>query len=243
MTDNAPSYDIAAIRRLLMFVFDDPGLDAFCQEHFLDIYDLFSRGMRMDEKITTVVDHCRRRVDYLDRLLQAVRDINEDLFFKHGPYLVPADQLVSGMVVRTDPFDMVAELTEWKLVHSESQLLLNALRIPLDYLTIYRFNHDPDRLDEAGYKWQELCVRRLRSVPDKWNLQYAYTPVLDDLRAQTSSLDEITRQLMQTDIQRPDFKTVYFQLTELRGILWDILTAADKRITALIEALKPVIGG
>ena len=49
---DASSFDIAAIRQRLTNAFDDPGLDAFCMDHFPQVYDKFSRGMRRDEKIT-----------------------------------------------------------------------------------------------------------------------------------------------------------------------------------------------
>ncbi len=146
---------------------------------------------------------------------------------------------------------LVDELGEWKLVHNESQTLLNALNIPFDYLTAYRFDYlTADyltayhlySLEQADLKWQ-TCVRKLRSVPEKWNLQYAYASDLDDLRAKTSNLNDITKMLAQTeDIEKPEFKYVYSQIGELKDILWDVLTVADKKIMLLIETLKTVIG-
>jgi len=154
------------------------------------------------------------------------------------------DQLASTVVTSTNPIDLFAELVEWKLIHNESQMLLNALNIPFDYLTSYRFKPDPEKLHDAGYKWQELCVSKLKACPDKWNLQYAYTPALDDLQTQTLSprLNEITRQLMRITIHGPEFNVIYLQLAELKGTLWNILNVADKRIMVLIEALKAKIG-
>ncbi|MEW5956396.1 MAG: hypothetical protein AB1801_01635, partial [Chloroflexota bacterium] len=50
----------ARIRRQLNLTFDDPDLDAFCHDYFPGVFDRFSRGMRKDEKITLLLDHCRR---------------------------------------------------------------------------------------------------------------------------------------------------------------------------------------
>jgi hypothetical protein len=55
-----PQSNTAQIRRLLNQALDDPGLDAFCQDYFPVVFDRFSRGMRKDEKITLLLDHCRR---------------------------------------------------------------------------------------------------------------------------------------------------------------------------------------
>jgi len=52
--------DLSTLRRRLNQAFDDPGLDAFCLDHFPEVYDKFSRGMRRDEKINLLLDHCRR---------------------------------------------------------------------------------------------------------------------------------------------------------------------------------------
>lgn len=54
------TFDIAAIRERLGATFDDSGLDAFCMDFFPKVYDRFSRGMRKDEKITLLLDECRR---------------------------------------------------------------------------------------------------------------------------------------------------------------------------------------
>jgi len=67
------SFDIAAIRRQLTVVFDDPSLETFCMDHFPQVYDKFSRGMRKDEKITLLLDHCRRTPARQQRLLAALK--------------------------------------------------------------------------------------------------------------------------------------------------------------------------
>jgi CHAT domain-containing protein len=64
--------DLEAMRQQLNRRFDDPGLDGFCLDHFGQVYDRFSRGMRKDEKITLLIDHCRRAPDEWARLQQAL---------------------------------------------------------------------------------------------------------------------------------------------------------------------------
>ncbi len=57
------------LRRQLNQVFDDAELDAFCMDNFPQVYDKFSRGMRKDEKITLLLDYCRRVPECYQRLL------------------------------------------------------------------------------------------------------------------------------------------------------------------------------
>ncbi len=67
-----PTADRATLRRRIDQKFDDPGLDAFCLDYFPEVYDRFSRGMRKDEKITLLIDHCRRKAGELERLAALV---------------------------------------------------------------------------------------------------------------------------------------------------------------------------
>lgn len=69
---SAPNADLGALRQRLNQGFDDPGLDAFCLARFPDVYDKFGRGMRKDEKITLLLDQCRRRPTDLERLVAAI---------------------------------------------------------------------------------------------------------------------------------------------------------------------------
>jgi len=68
------SFDTVAVRRQLTAAFDDPGLDAFCMDHFPQVFDKFSRGMRRDEKITLLLDHCRRVPARRQKLLAALEE-------------------------------------------------------------------------------------------------------------------------------------------------------------------------
>lgn len=57
------------LRQRLNQLFDDPGFDAFCLDHFPDVYDTFSRGMRKDEKMTVLLDACRRVPAFYQKLV------------------------------------------------------------------------------------------------------------------------------------------------------------------------------
>ena len=58
----------AKLRQQINLLFDDAELTAFCLDHFAAVYDRFSRGMRKDEKITLLLDHCRRRPVEMQRM-------------------------------------------------------------------------------------------------------------------------------------------------------------------------------
>jgi len=68
---SGPTRRIGELRSRLQR-FDDPELDLFCLEHYPQVYDKFSRGLRKDEKITMLLDHVRRRGDPAD-LLAAIQ--------------------------------------------------------------------------------------------------------------------------------------------------------------------------
>lgn len=69
---DSPIYDLGAMRHRLNRTFDDVGLDAFCLDHFSEVYDSFSRGMRKDEKINLLLDYCRRLPARYQRLVTAL---------------------------------------------------------------------------------------------------------------------------------------------------------------------------
>lgn len=58
----------AALRRQLQRL-DDVALDTLCMDHFPAIYDRFARGLRRDEKLNLLLDHCRRRPEAAARLV------------------------------------------------------------------------------------------------------------------------------------------------------------------------------
>jgi len=187
---------------------------------------------------------------------------NEDAWYRPVLYLRADEENVEGRIFvssarevaedmritpeekgSVDLAELMAELEEWKRIHSDSQALWRTLDKPISYLDKYRRKHDPDDLERAGDEWQEFCVRELRSVPDKWKLQYAHSSEFDALRVQTSSLDEITRLLRRSDIPDPEFNAMlYDPILDLRGTIWRMLNDADRNIVRLIDHMKPMIG-
>lgn len=73
MTSQSQNHDIAGMRKLLTASFDDAELDAFTQGRYLEVYEKLGRGMRKDEKITMLLDHCRRQEGGLEQLAAAVQ--------------------------------------------------------------------------------------------------------------------------------------------------------------------------
>jgi hypothetical protein len=57
--EGLPAPALPVLRRGLKRL-DDVALDALCMDHFPVVYDRFSRGMRRDEKMNLLLDHCRR---------------------------------------------------------------------------------------------------------------------------------------------------------------------------------------
>ena len=67
--------------------FDDTELDILAMDHFPTVYDKFGRGMRRDEKINLLLDHCRRNGDDLLRLASLIDNlpvVDEAVFYKDG---------------------------------------------------------------------------------------------------------------------------------------------------------------
>jgi hypothetical protein len=59
--------NIAALRRRLRQL-DSVEIESLCLDHFSAVYDKFGRGMRRDEMINLLLDHCRRHPEDADRL-------------------------------------------------------------------------------------------------------------------------------------------------------------------------------
>ncbi len=47
---------------------DDVEIETLCMDHFPQVYDKFSRGLRRDEKINLLLDHCLRNPRARERL-------------------------------------------------------------------------------------------------------------------------------------------------------------------------------
>lgn len=63
---------------------DDVEMDTLCLDHFPEAYDKFSRGLRRDEKINLLLDHCRRNPGTAARLA--------DLLLATGVIVTPTTQ-------------------------------------------------------------------------------------------------------------------------------------------------------
>ncbi|MBN1661021.1 MAG: tetratricopeptide repeat protein [Anaerolineae bacterium] len=75
---------------------DDAELESLCLGHFVSVYDKFSRGMRRDEKVTLLLDHCRRDPSGLEieRLAKLSRARREEQGRSAGaPFMVPVDRV------------------------------------------------------------------------------------------------------------------------------------------------------
>ena len=70
-TPSRPAPSPAVLRQGLSR-YDDVKLDEICMDNFPEVYDRFSRGMRRDEKINLLLDHCRRNPAELERLAELV---------------------------------------------------------------------------------------------------------------------------------------------------------------------------
>jgi hypothetical protein len=68
-----PELDLGVLRQRINRLFDDVTLTAFCLDNFTEVYDKFSAGMRRDEKITLLLDYCRRDPEQYQRLLDALK--------------------------------------------------------------------------------------------------------------------------------------------------------------------------
>lgn len=61
--------------RDLLKPLDDVAIDALCNDYFPSVADKFSRGLRRDEKINLLLDHCRRNPEECKRLPLILRKI------------------------------------------------------------------------------------------------------------------------------------------------------------------------
>jgi hypothetical protein len=68
-TDTAESGqpNVALLRRRLRRL-DSVEIESLCLDHFPEVYDKFSRGLRRDEMINLLLDHCRRNSEEAARL-------------------------------------------------------------------------------------------------------------------------------------------------------------------------------
>ncbi len=68
-TPRAPDTFSTATYRQKLERFSDTEIDAFCQDHFWEVYNTFGRGQGRVEKINTLLDQCRRKPELGARLV------------------------------------------------------------------------------------------------------------------------------------------------------------------------------
>lgn len=71
---SGPSFSPGSIRKKLNQLFDDADLTDFCLDYFPDVFDKFGRGMQKNEKISLLLDHCRRFPNRQQTLLDALKN-------------------------------------------------------------------------------------------------------------------------------------------------------------------------
>ncbi len=63
--------DLPSLRARLQLL-DDVELDGLCLDHFPTVYGKFGRGLRRDEKLNLLLDHCRRQPEAASRLARVL---------------------------------------------------------------------------------------------------------------------------------------------------------------------------
>ena len=242
-----PEYDTGAVYNLLTKAYGPSDLYRTCRDNKVlePICKLVHRDMPISDIADAIIEYCKQH-QIFEQLLQIVCRERENHYRQQEPYLkASADQPLLVTRSRKDArlADLLLELAEWKLVHNSAQQLVNAVAYPVDAVTTCRLTHQVTQLELAGRWWQESCVRQLEGLPDKWNLQYAYSPAVDTLRDEIADIENITRRLYGVEDIGEEFMWLYSRLTELKGTLWEVLTVADKSIMILIETMQRMIEG
>ncbi len=179
MTSNPQFYNTAQIRRLLNTAFDDPGLDAFCHDYFYDVYNRFSRGMRKDEKITLLLDHCRRAANGFESLRRAARSEYEASGSRRDELRTLAEAFGSSPAKNTLPPGQPAPAKD---------------STPLPRLTQIKIKTRQDRL-EALVEQYEAANRQLSSTLDAANCVIIERQI-KDLEQEIQAVEDELNQLL-----------------------------------------------
>lgn len=95
--------DLRQLRERINCAFDDPELDALCNDCFPEIYEKFSRGMRKDEKVTLLLHHCRNTPTLHQQLLNALQAQESRLRAQPGPEEQPIPQSTLAPTIGVTP--------------------------------------------------------------------------------------------------------------------------------------------
>ncbi|MGB0384097.1 MAG: KGGVGR-motif variant AAA ATPase [Ardenticatenaceae bacterium] len=158
---------------------------------------------------------------------------------KSAQWSISSRHITSNEINTTDSV-ILDELAEWALVQEDTQYILDVLDTVFNNLDEYRLTENENSLHRAGLDWQRHCVTPLKFMFQKWNLQYAYTPEFDLLREKIADMDTIMPQIM-GDVDNQQFTTLHFWFIELKALLWNILTVANKRIVLLVNTLRSLV--
>lgn len=237
------SYATSAINQMLVDEFEAQELWVFCSR--VDFLKPVCAQVRRDAPInylaSRVVQFCKE--DSLARLITAVRHEKGSRVQRYeSHFFIPEGHLVGPSIYEEedgeDPASVIEKLLEWKSVHSESQKLFDSVSVPLGLMDLCRLRAPGADPKHVGFLWRSHCVPSLRRVPDKWNLKLVYHPILDELREQTSDLDDITDQLLAIDCVGNEFYHLHRRVSRIKEVVWDALTRADLNITRLACLLK-----
>lgn len=238
-------YNLEVITNLLLKVFDDPQLDALCLAYFIDTFEKFSEGMRRDSKINILLYDCKRKSNGLDNLLNLTRAREPEIFAQFEQNLKSPKKYVIpiGFYREHSKISLLfSELEEWKLVHNETQLILNKLGISLRHLHKCHINNIQNQfIYEAARDFKRHCATPLRLF-FKLEFYHAYTEEFELLKDKITFTNTIIR-LMMGELNLQVFKEIDNWFVELEDILWNILTEADLRIKILIESLHQDMKG
>lgn len=80
-------FNTAVIRKLLKDALFDQDLNDLCMDYFPDVYDRFATGMDKQQKISILIEYCRRRNLFLTLLTEAKR-VNEEKYKEYENALI-----------------------------------------------------------------------------------------------------------------------------------------------------------
>lgn len=156
MTGNIAMHGTVELRRRLS-IFDDPGLEAFCMDYFPQVYDKFSRGLRLDEKVNLLLDHCRRNEADYERLRKLIRSDDDILSDYPAIPLPPRPYFAHPYALQTNFTGRVTErqmLTDWLTSIQHSVFVLVAMGgMGKSSLTWYWLQNDVDLTSFEGILW------------------------------------------------------------------------------------------
>ncbi|MDX2306487.1 MAG: CHAT domain-containing protein [Microscillaceae bacterium] len=82
--------NISELRNLLNEAFNDEELNAFCQDYFYEVYNNFANGQSKNDKITKLLDHCKRHIKY-KYLLEKIEKVRPELYSQYESKLFKDD--------------------------------------------------------------------------------------------------------------------------------------------------------